>query len=317
MTFSNSCSMFLSCLKYNGHHSHDNNNILYWKETVNFHNGCSAHLTGGSYSQGNMALPDQATFLIENTVFGHGVSLEANHHCNVGSTGVLCFPTYMFHNVQWKNTDPNTKYIWFQEPLANQLASQNFGGVFTLSPPNAQHVMSGGVLENSIFPPSFVSLVSSKFSYLLALPGEICVLSEAHYGQRYDKGILCKVPLRALKIYSRELRPESAPNLKVEMWFNKGGRLTGSPNSSQIIYFHQTGNTPKQGYALPVIPSTDHFYRLTLTSDGDIPSSWIVEFSDAVVGNRFSIDYINLSLNNRDCGVNGTVNSQHDRRFMW
>ena len=265
-----------------------------------------------------MALPDQATFLIENTVFGRGVSLEANHHCNVGTTGVLCFPTYMLHNVQWKNTDATKKWVWFQwEKLQPHSANQNFGGVFTLSPPNAQLVMSGGALANSIFPPGFVSLVSSKFSYLLALPGEICVQS-AQYGQ-YDGGILCKVPLRALKLFSQDLVPGSAPNLKVEIWFNEGGQI-GSPNSSQIIGFHQTGSSsgPKQGYALPVIPSANHFYRLSLTSgDGDIPSSWIVEFSDVVVGNRFSIDYIHLSLNNRLCGVNGLVSSHHDRRFMW
>ena len=89
-------------IQYNGHHSYDNNNLLYWKETKNFHNGCSAHITGSSYARGNVALPDQATFLIENTIFGQGVQLEANHHCNVGSTGVLCSPTYILHNVEWK-----------------------------------------------------------------------------------------------------------------------------------------------------------------------------------------------------------------------
>lgn len=103
-------------IQHNGHHSHNNDNLLYWKETSNFHNGCSAHLTGASYSQGNVALPDQGTFLIENTSFGRGVSLEANHHCNVGTTGVLCFPTYMLHNVQWKNRD-SMKWIWFRESV--------------------------------------------------------------------------------------------------------------------------------------------------------------------------------------------------------
>ena len=54
---------------------------------MNFKNGCSAHITGGSYAGGNLALPDQSTFLIEDTFFGDGVSFEANHHCNVGTTG--------------------------------------------------------------------------------------------------------------------------------------------------------------------------------------------------------------------------------------
>ena len=79
---------------YTGHHSYNNLNSLYWKETKNFDNFCSAHITGGSYTGGNLALPDQSTFIIEDTFFGDGVSLEANHHCNVGLTGgklgILC-----------------------------------------------------------------------------------------------------------------------------------------------------------------------------------------------------------------------------------
>jgi hypothetical protein len=306
-------------IQYNGHQSHGNLNLLYWKETSNFHNGCSAHLTGGSYSQGNMALPDHATFLVENTVFGRGVSLEANHHCNVGVTGILCFPTYMFHNVQWKNTD-SMKRVWFQwknEQTHN--ANQNHGGVFTLSPPDAQRVMNGGELEHSIFPSGFVSLVSSKFSYLLSLPNQVCVPS-TQFGQLYDGGILCRVPLRALKVYSQGLVPGNAPNLKVEIWFNKGGvaNQIGNPDSTQLIGFHQTGWTPRQGFSFPVITSVQHSYRLSLTTgNGDIPSSWIVEFSDFIVGNRFSIEFTNLSLNGRRCGQNGLVSSHHDRRFMW
>ena len=182
--------------------------------------------------------------------------------------------------------------------------------------------MNGVVIEHSIFPPGFVSLVSSKFSYLASLPGQICVLSTQHgYGQVYDGGILCRVPLRALKLYSQGLDPGSAPNLKVEIWLNKGGvnNQTTTPDSTQYIGFHQTGNRgPKQGFSLPVIPSANHSYRLSLTTgNGDIPSSWIVEFSDFIVGNRFSIEYINLSLNGRFCGLNGLVSSHHDRRFVW
>ena len=70
-------------IQYNRHFSHGNNNNLYWKESNGHVNGCSAHLTGGSYAQGTMALPDQATFLIENTVFGQGTSLEAAHHVSI------------------------------------------------------------------------------------------------------------------------------------------------------------------------------------------------------------------------------------------
>ncbi|KAL9179269.1 hypothetical protein ACHAXT_008559 [Thalassiosira profunda] len=304
-------------IQHNGHFSYENNNLLYWKETKAFQNGCSAHLAGATYARGNVALPDQTTFLIEDTTFGPGTSFEAGHHCNVGSTGVLCFPTYMLHNVRWKNADTGMKWIWFQWQRLQQHANQQqFGGTFTLSPPDAQTIMDGGTLEHSIFPPGFVSLVSSEFTYLLFLPGEPCILS-TDYGQRYDGGILCKVPLRALKIYSRGQFPGSAPNLVVEIWYNRSQE--GPPDRTQSIGFHQTGASgPKQGYALPVIPSTEHHYRLSLASgSGDIPSDWVVEFSDTIVGNRFSIEYINLSLNGRLCGQDGRVSSQHDRRFIW
>ena len=44
----------------------------------------------GYYSGGNLALPDHAAFLMENVHFDGRISLEANHHCNEGVTGVLC-----------------------------------------------------------------------------------------------------------------------------------------------------------------------------------------------------------------------------------
>ena len=243
--------------------------------------------------------------------------MEANHHCNVGSTGILCFPTYMFHNVEWKNTDQSMKWMWFQwEHNQAHAADQNHGGIFTLSPPDAENVMNGGVIEHSIFPRGYVSLVSSEYSYLLSLPGEPCILS-TEFGQMYDGGILCKVPLRALKVYSRDQFPGSAPNLKVELWYNN--QEVGAPDRAQVIGFHQTGaDGPKQGYSLPVIPFAEHSYRLSLMAgNGDISSSWVVEFSDFVIGNRFAIEYINLSLNGQKCGQNGLVSSHHDRRFMW
>ena len=43
-------------IQHNGHHSYSNLNLIYWKETKNFANGCSSHLVGGSYADGNMAL---------------------------------------------------------------------------------------------------------------------------------------------------------------------------------------------------------------------------------------------------------------------
>ena len=103
------------------------------------------------------------------------------------------------------------------------------------------------------------------------------------YGDLYDGGILCKVPLRSLKIYTRGLFPNSAPNLVVEIWYNRP--QSGDPDSSQIIGFHQTGSSgPKQGYSLPVIPSAEHSYRLSVAVDSN---DMVVEFSDLIVGNRF------------------------------
>ena len=91
----------------------------------------------------------------------------------------------------------------------------------------------------------------------------------------------------------------------------------GPPTSSQIIGFHEIAS--KQGYSFPIIPGKQHSYRLSLTTEnGNIPSDWVVEFSDYVVGNRFgSVEYTNLSLNGILCGLDGLVSSHHDRRYMW
>ena len=182
--------------------------------------------------------------------------------------------------------------------------------------------MSGTVLETSILPDGYVSLVSHQYTYLLDLPGDMCTRSNdisSTHGRLYSNGILCKLPLRSLKIYTRGLLSGSAPSLIVEMWHDQGGveSQTGSPDAVQLIGFHQVGW--KQGYSFPVVPGIEHSYRLSLTTDsGDIPSDWIVEFSDHVIANRFgSIDYSNLSLNGVICGSNGLVSSQHDRRFIW
>jgi hypothetical protein len=108
------------------------------------------------------------------------------------------------------------------------------------------------------------------------------------------------------------------------MWFDKGGieNQVGAPDSSQIIGFHQTGGdneSEKQGYSFPIIPGIEHSYKLSLTSgNGDIPLSWVLEFSDLVIGNRYSIEYTNLSLNGKDCGsFGGLISSHHGRHFIW
>eukprot|EP00591_Stephanopyxis_turris_P017726 CAMPEP_0195538828 /NCGR_PEP_ID=MMETSP0794_2-20130614/49734_1 /TAXON_ID=515487 /ORGANISM="Stephanopyxis turris, Strain CCMP 815" /LENGTH=1792 /DNA_ID=CAMNT_0040672837 /DNA_START=109 /DNA_END=5487 /DNA_ORIENTATION=- len=316
-------------VQHNGHKSFDNNNLIYWKETKNFENGCSAHITNGHYINGNMALPDMGTFVIEDTTFGDGVSLEPNHHCNVGTTGVLCMPQYVLHNVRWTNSQNNRKFVKFQyhnPEITFHEANQNHGGIFTLSPPDAAVVMQGGYLEAPFFPPGYVSLVSSRFNYLLSAPNNVCILGKTlreEYGMQYDNGILCKVPLRALKLYTRDLVSTTAPSMRVEVWFNNLGNegQTGPVDAYQDIGFHQIGEdyrSPKQGYSLPVIPGTEQSYRLSLNNgDGNIPVDWVVEFSDLVIGNRWNIEYIYLSIQGRNCGPDGLVNSHHDRKFLW
>jgi hypothetical protein len=87
-------------------------------------------------------------------------------------------------------------------------------------------------------------------------------------------------------------------------------------NVSQLIPFHYMASE-KQGYAFPVIPTSDVSYTVSLTTqDETIPTDWVVEFSDPVVGNRWGEEYLLLDLKGRNCG-SGVVSSQHDRRFIF
>ena len=102
---------------------------MYWKETKTFENGCGSHLMNGYYAKGNLLLPDQATFIIDNTVIGEDTMLEANHHCNVGTTGVLCMPTYVLHKVKKvtkTKRQPHRPFLAFQKSASQQHnANQN------------------------------------------------------------------------------------------------------------------------------------------------------------------------------------------------
>jgi len=296
-------------IQYKDHMSVESNNLLYWKESKNFSDGCSSFLKGGYYRDGNVALPDQGTMILENMVFD-GVSLEANHHCNVGITGVLCMPQYILENVEW--TGKSGKWVIFQAGnFQGHAANQNYGGIFSSSPGTS-------TIGSSFFPQGYVSLVSDKFGYLLQF--DVCRHStnDLGLGERYDGGVLCRRPLRALKIYTRGLVSGTAPPLLLEIW------VDNNEMQSATIPFHQTGGdreTDKQGYSIPVLLDPSYFYRLSLKG-GDIPSDWILEFSDLVLGNRYdAIDSIHLRVAGRDCGGGlnefGDVTSQHDRRYIW
>mmetsp|Transcript_20603 Transcript_20603/g.50593 ORF Transcript_20603/g.50593 Transcript_20603/m.50593 type:complete len:1472 (+) Transcript_20603:229-4644(+) len=293
-------------LQYNEHISTDSLNLLYWKETKTFDNGCAAHITNSYYAHGRVALPDHGTFLIENTAFGNWVQLETNHHCDIGETGVLCMPTYMFHNVAWQNKATDKTWVHFF----------NHGGIFALSPEETDTVQNGGILPDAFFPPGYVSLVSNKFDYLLQLPGKICVPSQEVRGGLYHDGILCKVPLRALRVYTRS--PSS--QLKLDIWWNRENGVRGQngpPTATQYVNFHRSGASSRQGFAVPVISGMGHSYRISIAG-GPLPKDWVIEFSDPVVGNRWTPDYLYLSVVGRpSCGIDGLINSQHDRSFIW
>ena len=303
-------------IQYASHLSRNNLNLLYWKTSKNFADGCSAHLRGGAFSGGTVALPDQAAFIIEGTSFTGDTSLESNHHCNVGVTGVLCSPTYVLHGVEWAVS--SSRWMYFHDEANNR------GGVFTLSPPDATAVRAatgseaeggegGGSAGAGIFPAGFTSLCSSTFRYLLALDfGATCVTAESlGVGARYDDGILCKVNLRSLRIYSKDLTAETAGPLTVELW------QQGAKVSELSLPWHQIGGwTKKQGWALPVATGLGHEYRISLNSGaGAIPAEYIIEFSDPVFGHRWDADEVRLQILGRDCA--DVTNSQHDRRFIW
>ncbi len=49
---------------------------------------------------------------------------------------------------------------------------------------------------------------------------------------------------------------------------------------------------------------------------GNVPPSWVIEFSNPVFGNRWIADCIYLTVQGRDCHLK-LVSPQHNRRFVW
>jgi len=246
-----------------------------------------------------MALPDSlGSFIVEGTTI-QDVLLEANHHCTVGTTGFLCMPLYVLHNVTW--VEHARKWVTF---VAEN--NMNNGGIFSLSPAdaNANMVDSG---RDFFLPPGYISLVSSRFPYLLDT-GKCDSSESLGLGNRYENGILCRSPLRVLKIFTKDLEEGSAPNLVVEVDSGSSGELI----STFSIPVHIT-NTKKQGFVLPVIPGSDFSYRLRLDT-GDIPVEWVIDFGDMAVSNRWGVEELRLEVQGRECP--SVVKSDHDRRFV-
>ncbi|CAF1148840.1 unnamed protein product [Rotaria sordida] len=295
-------------LQYRFHTSINNNNLIYWKETKNFQDGCSAHIADSFYSSGNLALPDgHGTFILENMIFNDQVHFESSHHCQVGVTGVLCMPTYVFVNMKWTGVISDDRPILKWGP--------NNGAMFTLGPDDEKNFNG-----NKLFPAGFCSIVNPYWSYLLALDnGASCFNSNdiarllnqdpGKFAQKYDGGaIFCKRPVRRLEIFTFNEDGGSYQPMRLELW------QSGNLISSVTLNHFQIGDR-KRGYSATVVPDLDHQYKLSMTNGGNISPNWIIEFSDPIFGNRWKRDEIDLVVAGRNCPY--PVHSQHDRRYIW
>jgi len=66
-------------------------NLLYYKETKNFADGCSAHLKDSYYEGGTLALPGgHGTFIMENIHFQGSIVFESSHHCGTTGLAIVC-----------------------------------------------------------------------------------------------------------------------------------------------------------------------------------------------------------------------------------
>ena len=155
-------------IQYKNHISFKNNNVMYWKESKNFQDGCSAHISDSYFEDGNFAFPGgHGTFVLENTIFKNKVNFESDHHCNEGVTGVLCMPTYLFVNMSWIGEAKKPSLRWHSNSK-----STNNGAMFTLAPDDP---LNGNVL----FPKGYRSIVHPYWEYLLNLDnGLTCVRDE-------------------------------------------------------------------------------------------------------------------------------------------
>lgn len=278
-------------IQYRRHVNIDNLNSIYWKETKTFQDGCSAHISDSYYADGSADLPDaMGAFIIENTTF-ENYGLRANHHCDVGVTGYLCMPQYILHDVTW--VDP--RGTWMDFDINN--GNTNDGGIFTLSPENIADKANGATFN--VFPPAYNSVVAGNFEYLLDLPEAGCD--------------------RALKVFTRSL---GAGQLVVEVFARDAGGNKGAFLAKQVVPMVNITDD-KQGFALPVVPVEDYLYEVSLDTnndgngDSDIDPSWVIDFGDLTVSNRWGEEFLHLDVRGRNCddeGVN-TISSLHDRRF--
>lgn len=317
-------------IQYRGHVNIDNLNSIYWKETKTFQDGCSAHITDSYYLDGSADMPDaMGAFIIENTTF-ENYGLRANHHCDVGVTGYLCMPQYILHDVTW--LDP--RGTWMDFDINN--GNTNDGGIFTLSPDNIADKANGATFD--VFPPEYNSVVAGNFDYLLDLPEAGCDRADdvmhngENVGDRYSNGILCGAPLRALKVFTRNY---GGGRLVVDVYERDAGGNKGAFLAKQVV--PQVNITEdKQGFSVPVVPVVssvpgqdgpflydNYLYEVSLDTnadgngDADIDPTWVIDFGDLTVSNRWGEEFLYLDVQGRNCDDEGanTISSLHDRRF--
>ena len=324
-------------IQYKRHVNVDNLNSIYWKETKTAQDGCSAHISDSYYEDGSADLPDaMGAFIIENSTFVD-YGFRANHHCDVGVTGYLCMPQYVLHDIKW--LDPRNTWVDFD--INN--GETNDGGIFTLSPDNIAAKAQGATFD--IFPPDYNSVVAGNFDYLLDLPGAGCdratdvTYDGEDVGDRYSDGILCSAPLRALKIFTHDafdLRAaDPGSRLVVAVYERDDNGNRGQLLASQVVPPVRITDD-RQGFSIPVVPvissvprqAGPYLYRnylydvsLDTTNDGvgdaDLDPSWVIDYSDLAVSNRWGEEFLHLEVSGRDCNDEGpdTISSYHDRRF--
>jgi len=293
------------------HKSFNSINIVYSKDTKNFADGCSVQYKDSYFGgPGIMQLADgAATTIFDHVTFEGNILMQASHHCGLGITGLLCNPIYMFQKPTIGLT--STQWVDFLEEdvSGNPLRNVNWiaGGMFVLSPDDIPNT-SGG-----LFPAGYVALTSSVFNYLLQLDsGSTCVNSGTlGLGSRYNNGILCKKTLRRLNIYSdNNTCADRGTTLRIQVF----DFATKAKLAEGLMPFQFT-TSRKQGYSIAVVPDLSYQYVISRMDGSGIPSTWIIEFSDPVIGNRWTPDQIRLNVNGRTCPPITT--SQHDRRFIW
>ena len=203
----------------------------------------------------------------------NAITFETNHHCNVGATGFHCMPTYVFENCTF-----DVSSGWSGKPMFEFYENaNNYGGIFIAAPNSDVSIFSG------------VALVSHVHTWLLQLQNSVCVqtsgMSIGVVGNNNLQGISCSRDIRALRIWTIGLTSSNAPSLSVSV-----EEPVGTPRTSFSVDWFQIADPAvpdRQGYAFPVATGRDLKYIIRLSDGTNVPASWVIEFSDPVIGNRY------------------------------